>query len=318
MLKHWILGNPEKAAQESEIMWDAHRYDIARVAPKALVAKWLEGDWKSREPGACPPLRVLRALRVSIAPFDVLPDPRECSHGAHRVHGRGRGNARDDSRQDAKAGERSRLERWNGGESEFAREGAKPRRIERDAPDCLSSFASWRLERSGREVQGSCDRWERVTHGSRALSPSRSPWCFDLPPQSDPLTGCNPSGVDLLFPPSTPGATPGANRLHPSGMTVGPRPHPSGHPSSFRHSVIRPSVRALRDAGGATLARSDPRPASMAGRGQTGQDRAVARRRRNSAPSSQLSSRVQAALALDDFTTASMKAIPRTPSSILG
>ncbi|MCX6902564.1 MAG: hypothetical protein NTW03_03630 [Verrucomicrobia bacterium] len=46
MLKYWILGDLEKAVQESEIIWGAYRYDIARVAPKALVAKWLEGDWK--------------------------------------------------------------------------------------------------------------------------------------------------------------------------------------------------------------------------------------------------------------------------------
>ncbi len=46
MLKHWILGDLGKAVQESEIIWRAYRYDIARVAPKALVGKWLEGDWK--------------------------------------------------------------------------------------------------------------------------------------------------------------------------------------------------------------------------------------------------------------------------------
>jgi hypothetical protein len=46
MLKYWILGDTKKAVHESEIIWSAHRYDIARVAPKALVVKWLEGDWK--------------------------------------------------------------------------------------------------------------------------------------------------------------------------------------------------------------------------------------------------------------------------------
>lgn len=49
MLKYWILGDVKKAVQESEIIWGAHRYDIARVAPKALVGKWLEGDWKKFE-----------------------------------------------------------------------------------------------------------------------------------------------------------------------------------------------------------------------------------------------------------------------------
>jgi hypothetical protein len=50
-----------------------------------------------------------------------------------------------------------------------------------------------------------------------------------------------PSGVDLLSPPSTPGATPGANGWHPSGMKTGldltlrsPRRHSVIRPSSFR------------------------------------------------------------------------------------
>jgi hypothetical protein len=46
MLKYWILGNLKKAFQESAIIWRAYRYDIARTAPKPLVVKWLEGDWK--------------------------------------------------------------------------------------------------------------------------------------------------------------------------------------------------------------------------------------------------------------------------------
>ena len=47
MLKYWILGDPKKSVQESKIIWGAYRYDIARVAPKALVTRWLEGDWKA-------------------------------------------------------------------------------------------------------------------------------------------------------------------------------------------------------------------------------------------------------------------------------
>jgi len=47
MLKHWILGNRKKAAEQSEAIWGAYRYDIARVAAKPLVTKWLAGDWKS-------------------------------------------------------------------------------------------------------------------------------------------------------------------------------------------------------------------------------------------------------------------------------
>jgi hypothetical protein len=46
MLKHWILGDQKRSLQESEVIWGAHRYDIARTAPKTLVVKWLEGDWK--------------------------------------------------------------------------------------------------------------------------------------------------------------------------------------------------------------------------------------------------------------------------------
>ncbi|MFO1460863.1 MAG: hypothetical protein U1G08_15830 [Verrucomicrobiota bacterium] len=46
MLKYWVLGDIKKAVQQAEIIWGAYRYDIARVAPKALVVKWLEGDWK--------------------------------------------------------------------------------------------------------------------------------------------------------------------------------------------------------------------------------------------------------------------------------
>jgi hypothetical protein len=46
MLKYWILGDLQKAVKESEVIWGAYRYDIARVAPKPLVAKWLDSDWK--------------------------------------------------------------------------------------------------------------------------------------------------------------------------------------------------------------------------------------------------------------------------------
>jgi hypothetical protein len=45
-LKYWILGEQKKAAEEFKIAGEAYRYDIARVAPKPLVAKWLAGDWK--------------------------------------------------------------------------------------------------------------------------------------------------------------------------------------------------------------------------------------------------------------------------------
>jgi len=47
MLKHWILGNHEEAAKQSAIVWKSYRYDIARVAPKALVTQWLAEDWSA-------------------------------------------------------------------------------------------------------------------------------------------------------------------------------------------------------------------------------------------------------------------------------
>ena len=48
MLKYWILGDPKKSSDEFQIIWGAYRYyDIARVAPKALVAAWLKGDSKA-------------------------------------------------------------------------------------------------------------------------------------------------------------------------------------------------------------------------------------------------------------------------------
>jgi hypothetical protein len=47
MLKYWILGDLQKSIQESELIWGAYRYDIARFAPKSLVAKWLAGDLRA-------------------------------------------------------------------------------------------------------------------------------------------------------------------------------------------------------------------------------------------------------------------------------
>ena len=46
MLKHRIPGNRRKAAEQSEAIWGAYRYDIARVTAKPLVTKWLLEDWE--------------------------------------------------------------------------------------------------------------------------------------------------------------------------------------------------------------------------------------------------------------------------------
>ena len=46
MLKHWILGETEKAAQQSQLIWSSYRPAYFRASTKPLVSKWLEGDWK--------------------------------------------------------------------------------------------------------------------------------------------------------------------------------------------------------------------------------------------------------------------------------
>ena len=49
MLKHWVLGNREKAASESEIAFKAYRHPSFAAATKPLVAPWLKGDWTAFE-----------------------------------------------------------------------------------------------------------------------------------------------------------------------------------------------------------------------------------------------------------------------------
>src|SRR5687767_2793732 len=45
MLKYWILGDRDKAVQESEFIWDAYQDSSFRAAAKPLVTPWLKGDW---------------------------------------------------------------------------------------------------------------------------------------------------------------------------------------------------------------------------------------------------------------------------------
>ena len=44
MLKYWILGDREKAIQQSSVIWDAYRDSSFRAAGKPLVVPWLKGD----------------------------------------------------------------------------------------------------------------------------------------------------------------------------------------------------------------------------------------------------------------------------------
>jgi hypothetical protein len=47
MVKHWILGDRDKAAQQAEIVWKAYRFPNLRASVKPLVTPWLKGDWSS-------------------------------------------------------------------------------------------------------------------------------------------------------------------------------------------------------------------------------------------------------------------------------
>jgi|SRR5882724_5339977 len=47
LVKHWILGNRKKAAQQSKVVWSAYRFPNLRAATKPLVVPWLEEDWES-------------------------------------------------------------------------------------------------------------------------------------------------------------------------------------------------------------------------------------------------------------------------------
>jgi hypothetical protein len=44
MLKYWVLGEWEKAIQQSEIIWGAHHYVAYRAASKPLITPWLKRE----------------------------------------------------------------------------------------------------------------------------------------------------------------------------------------------------------------------------------------------------------------------------------
>ena len=45
MMKYWILGDEEKAIEQSNFVWGAYRDKQVSAAPKPLVAPWLRRDW---------------------------------------------------------------------------------------------------------------------------------------------------------------------------------------------------------------------------------------------------------------------------------
>jgi len=47
MMKYWILGDQEKATEQSEFIWGAYRERGVAAAPKPLVMPWLNKDWKA-------------------------------------------------------------------------------------------------------------------------------------------------------------------------------------------------------------------------------------------------------------------------------
>lgn len=47
MLKYWILGDHERAASQSELLWPAYRFPSFKAAAKPLIVPWLKRDWAS-------------------------------------------------------------------------------------------------------------------------------------------------------------------------------------------------------------------------------------------------------------------------------
>ena len=45
MMKYWILGDTDKAVEQSELIWSAYREPGVFAAPKPLVIPWLKRDW---------------------------------------------------------------------------------------------------------------------------------------------------------------------------------------------------------------------------------------------------------------------------------
>jgi hypothetical protein len=46
MMKYWILGDDERAAEQSQLIWRAYRERGVSAAPKTLVTPWLKRDWQ--------------------------------------------------------------------------------------------------------------------------------------------------------------------------------------------------------------------------------------------------------------------------------
>ena len=47
MLKYWILGDLDKATEQSEVIWKAYKDNSFGAAAKSLVSPWLKQDWKA-------------------------------------------------------------------------------------------------------------------------------------------------------------------------------------------------------------------------------------------------------------------------------
>ena len=47
MLKYWVLGQHEKALQQSQAIWSAYRHPTVRASTKPVVTPWLKQDWKA-------------------------------------------------------------------------------------------------------------------------------------------------------------------------------------------------------------------------------------------------------------------------------
>jgi hypothetical protein len=45
MMKYWILGDQQKAVEQSELIWQAYRERGVTAAAKPLVTPWLKKDW---------------------------------------------------------------------------------------------------------------------------------------------------------------------------------------------------------------------------------------------------------------------------------
>ncbi len=47
MVKYWILGDEDKAVQQFDLVWEAHREPGILAAPKPLTTPWLKKNWEA-------------------------------------------------------------------------------------------------------------------------------------------------------------------------------------------------------------------------------------------------------------------------------